>query len=216
MADGLQTSFHQQSGAYRHRAGPKTANGASSPVAKAKNRTPATKSATGFILMDSELNPIFMNTNATEILSYPDKLVKRDYLAICTVAKIRAVVDDPGSADDLPFVTEFRSGRRHYYCRAFRVEPNSEGPSRPSIAVLLERGPSTLTSLSFVSQRFNLTDREQEALEFLLQGLSNKEIATRMNISPNTVKAFLRLIMSKMGVSSRSAIVVKVLAIWQL
>ena len=32
-----------------------------------------------------------------------------------------------------------------------------------------------------------------------------------MNVSPNTVKAFLRLIMLKMEVSSRSAIVAKIM-----
>ena len=41
----------------------------------------------------------------------------------------------------------------------------------------------------------------------LLQGLTSKEIAVRMGISPNTVKAFLRLVMVKMGVSTRSGIV---------
>ena len=45
----------------------------------------------------------------------------------------------------------------------------------------------------------------------MMQGLSSKEIATRMNVSPNTVKAFLRVVMIKMGVSSRSAIVGKVM-----
>ncbi len=62
-----------------------------------------------------------------------------------------------------------------------------------------------LISVSPVSERFNLTPRERDALEYLLQGLSNKEIANRMNVSPNTVKAFLRLIMLKMEVSSRAA-----------
>ncbi len=33
-----------------------------------------------------------------------------------------------------------------------------------------------------------------------------------MSISPNTVKAFLRLIMFKMGVTSRSGVVGKILA----
>jgi len=61
-----------------------------------------------------------------------------------------------------------------------------------------------------VSQEFHLTRREREALEHLLEGLSSKEIANRMNVSPNTVKVFLRLIMVKMGVSSRSGIVVKI------
>jgi DNA-binding CsgD family transcriptional regulator len=42
-----------------------------------------------------------------------------------------------------------------------------------------------------------------------MQGLTNKEIGQRMNISPNTVKAFLKLIMMKMGVSTRSGIIGK-------
>jgi DNA-binding NarL/FixJ family response regulator len=44
-----------------------------------------------------------------------------------------------------------------------------------------------------------------------VQGLSSKEIADRMNISSNTVKTFLRLIMIKMGVSSRMAVVRKII-----
>ena len=48
-------------------------------------------------------------------------------------------------------------------------------------------------------------------MTYLLQGLSSKEIANRMNVSPNTVKAFLRLIMIKTGVSSRSAVVGKIM-----
>jgi two-component system nitrate/nitrite response regulator NarL len=67
--------------------------------------------------------------------------------------------------------------------------------------------------LSQVSQQFNLTQRERESLQYLLQGLSSKEIANRMNISPNTVKAFLRLIMIKTGASSRSAVMGKVIMI---
>ena len=48
-------------------------------------------------------------------------------------------------------------------------------------------------------------------MEFLIQGLSSKEIAYRMNISPNTVKAFFRLVMLKMEVSNRSGIMGKII-----
>jgi DNA-binding CsgD family transcriptional regulator len=41
----------------------------------------------------------------------------------------------------------------------------------------------------------------------LLEGLTSKEIADRMGISPNTVKAFIRLVMVKMNVSTRSGII---------
>ncbi len=54
--------------------------------------------------------------------------------------------------------------------------------------------------------------REREALEYLLEGLSGKEIASRMTVSANTVKAVVRLIMVKMGVSSRLEIVAKIIA----
>jgi DNA-binding CsgD family transcriptional regulator len=48
-------------------------------------------------------------------------------------------------------------------------------------------------------------------LEHLVQGLSTKEIANRMNASPNTVKTFLRLIMVKIGVFSRAALVARIM-----
>jgi DNA-binding CsgD family transcriptional regulator len=57
-----------------------------------------------------------------------------------------------------------------------------------------------------------LTQREQETVKLLLQGLTSKEIAGRMGISANTVKAFVRLVMIKMGVSTRSGIAGKIVA----
>jgi len=87
----------------------------------------------------------------------------------------------------------------------------AEDPPRPYIGVLLERRPSGLAPWSQISGLFNLTEREREALEYLLQGLSNKAIANRMNISPNTVKAYMRTIMIKTGATSRSAMLRKII-----
>ena len=66
-------------------------------------------------------------------------------------------------------------------------------------------------ALSQVSQQFNLTQRQHQAVALLLRGLSNKEIAESMGISANTVKAFLHMATLRMGVSSRSGIVIKIL-----
>jgi len=169
------------------------------------------KSAVGFLLMDSALNPISFNVGATQILSYPDKLAKHRRQELYVTGKIRSTLMSQEPLSESPFVTEFRSGRRRYFCRAFLVDSQAKDPARPSIALLLERGPSGLVPFSQVSPHFNLTQREREALECLLQGLSSKEIANRMNVSPNTVKAFLRLIMTKMGVSSRSEVMRKII-----
>lgn len=83
----------------------------------------------------------------------------------------------------------------------------TNGDSRATLAVLLERASAKSVSLAPLAERFHLTIRELEVAQFLLQGLTSKEIGLRMQISPNTVKAFLRLIMVKMGVSTRSAII---------
>ncbi len=164
----------------------------------------------GFVLMDTSLSPISFNAEAVEILGYPNKPAnpKRSDLlltGICSTLLSRQPLGDKR------FVTEFRSGRRRYFCRSFVVDAHANDPAHPCIAVLLERGPSGLIPLSQVSQQFNLTQREGEALTYLLQGLSSKEIASRMNVSTNTVKTFLRLTMIKTGVSSRAAMIGKII-----
>jgi len=176
-----------------------------------KKKAPPPKSAVGFLLMDSALNLISSNVEATQILGYPDNPANLRCTDVSLKGKICASLVNRQPSGESPFVTEFRSGRRHYFCRAFLVDPRAKDPAHPSIAVLLERGPSGLVSLSQISEQFNLTQREREVLEYLLQGLSSKEIANRMNISSNTVKAFLRFIMIKTGVSSRTAIVEKIM-----
>jgi DNA-binding NarL/FixJ family response regulator len=54
---------------------------------------------------------------------------------------------------------------------------------------------------------YHFTPREQETAALLARGLTNKEIAARMGVSVNTVKAFIRLVMLKVGASTRTGIV---------
>src|SRR5512135_797432 len=49
----------------------------------------------------------------------------------------------------------------------------------------------------------SLTSREMEILHAMALGLTNKEIAARLNLSENTVKGYVREILSKMGVRNR-------------
>jgi signal transduction histidine kinase/DNA-binding CsgD family transcriptional regulator len=49
-----------------------------------------------------------------------------------------------------------------------------------------------------------LTPREQEVLQLLVEGLSNKEIAQTLSISPRTVNFHLDNLYSKLGVNSRT------------
>jgi DNA-binding CsgD family transcriptional regulator len=50
-----------------------------------------------------------------------------------------------------------------------------------------------------------LTEREQEVLRWLAQGLTNSQIAERLIVSPFTINAHLRNIYNKLDVPSRPA-----------
>ena len=49
-----------------------------------------------------------------------------------------------------------------------------------------------------------LTSREREILQLMAQGLPNKGIAARLNISPHTVKFHIASVMAKLGAGSRT------------
>jgi DNA-binding NarL/FixJ family response regulator len=60
-------------------------------------------------------------------------------------------------------------------------------------------------------ERDPLTAKETEVLRLLAKGLSNKEIAHQLHVSPRTVQAHLASIFSKLGVASRTEAVVRAL-----
>ena len=164
----------------------------------------------GFLVTDDTLRSLSANHEAMRILTYAAKQASPQSLSQAFDEKIRRVLLHGRvrlSPNTVPPVIPCKSGRRVYFCRAFRLDANVN----PRVLIVLERGIPESFALSQVCLQFRLTRREQEAVTFLLRGLSNKEMAKRMAVSPNTVKAFLRMIMVKMGVPTRAGIMAKVL-----
>ena len=60
---------------------------------------------------------------------------------------------------------------------------------------------------SDADERIALTGRETEVVRYLVQGLANKEIAAKMEISESTVKNTLQQLFYKTGVRTRSQLV---------
>ena len=162
----------------------------------------------GLLLVDAALQPIFLNHEAVQILAYPEVSRICDSFERHVEAKIRSVFASDGST----LLTEFISGRRRYLCRNFPVTSSSTTTAREGVvAILLERSKPQFDG-SRIAAQFHLSQRERETMELLVHGFTSKEIANRMRISPNTVKAFLRLIMVKMSVTTRSGLVARVFA----
>ena len=166
-------------------------------------------SGIGFLLLDSSFEPIYANDDALQILTYPKDPREIGSLDGVLAKKIKSALFDGHASPQSPPATEFLSGRRHYRCRAFSLDSQSRDPSHAT-AVLFERRPREAGDVVQSAAAFHLTGREQETVGFLVQGLTSKEIAARMRISPYTVKACIRLVLTKMDVSTRSGIVGKV------
>ncbi len=63
---------------------------------------------------------------------------------------------------------------------------------------LMQRMPPPHTPLD------DLTEREQEVLVLLAQGLSNKEIGARLHLSETTIKGYVSVILGKLHVADRT------------
>jgi len=157
----------------------------------------------GLLFLGPQKDLIASNAEAIRILYYPDKPDKSRPLSALVADRIP--MDTLRTTPQGRTVADFLSGRRRYTCTMHTLD--IAGKSKANIAVLLERVPSPEVTLYGMCKRYNLTTREREAMGCLLRGLTSKEIGQEMSISPNTVKAFLRSAMMKMGVSTRAGLI---------
>ena len=93
----------------------------------------------------------------------------------------------------------------------WQMHESGVGPLSPGIAhkilQLVQNNELTLvrkTNSSNEKFLFDLTEREREILQLLVDGLSYKEIGTRLNISANTAKKHVINIYNKLHVNSRA------------
>jgi DNA-binding CsgD family transcriptional regulator len=174
-----------------------------------KVESPLQPSDVGFLLLNSSLLPIYANHDAVRILCYP-RTPKPSKAALQAIKKrVHSLLRDHRPSPGDPSLVEFSSDKRRYLVRAFHLDAYTQGPLQPAYALLIERGHHVMLDLAQISNQYGLTSRENETMRLLLGGLTSKEIASRMEISPNTVKVFLRLIMLKMGVTTRAGIIGK-------
>ena len=77
-------------------------------------------------------------------------------------------------------------------------------PDQAYVELLLEASGTDLGRRHLHTQATEpLSDREKEMLRFLLNGITNREIAGRLFVSENTVKFHLKNIYAKLGVGNR-------------
>ena len=175
----------------------------------------------GLILVDASLGVVASNAEALHILTFPERPENIQHLDLWLSNKIKSTLIERQAPSRV--IGEFHSAKRTYLCRSFVLDlagnhkatnqKNGSTPPPSMLSVLmLERKSNEVVMIAEISERYGLTAREVETVQFLLEGFTSKEIAQRMKISPNTVKAFIRLVMVKMNVSTRSGIIGKIVS----
>jgi DNA-binding CsgD family transcriptional regulator len=107
---------------------------------------------------------------------------------------------------------QFRVGSSDYVGRAYMLVTRSGYLTELSFMALhLHKVAGVQQAIQEAIDTYRLTEREAQTLNGILLGLCTKELADQMGISPNTVKAFTRLIMIKLAVTTRWGIIAKIL-----
>nr|WP_244421939.1 response regulator transcription factor [Ktedonobacter racemifer] len=87
--------------------------------------------------------------------------------------------------------------------RAIQAVGRGEAIFSPTIASRLIdffTAPQTLSAQAFPE----LTEREREILDLIAAGRSNTEIATRLTLSPHTVRNYVSAVFNKLQVADRA------------
>ncbi|MFQ3619792.1 MAG: helix-turn-helix transcriptional regulator [Spirochaetales bacterium] len=87
-------------------------------------------------------------------------------------------------------------------------------PAEPQVKVALwpyriVSQNESILDLNLLSSRYSLTSRELSVVQGIYQGYTNKDIASSLKIGESTVKRQISSIFEKVGVSSRSCLVIK-------
>jgi DNA-binding NarL/FixJ family response regulator len=93
----------------------------------------------------------------------------------------------------------------------YLVKPVDPGELIARVIRLLDRTSSNGDAVSPNGKLESLTQRENEVLDLLAEGLTQEEIADRLVISPKTAATHIQRILSKLGVRSRAQAVALVL-----
>jgi DNA-binding CsgD family transcriptional regulator len=168
---------------------------------RASSRRKWAPASVGFLLVDPSGRVISANADGRRILSYPATPRRRARTLAKSIGQLLA--GSPNDSSRAEWWTELTSGRRCYRCRALFMTLQGERHT----VFLIERTASRLPHVSRLFDEYHFTRREQETAALLAHGLTNKEIAARLGVSVNTVKVFVRFVMRKVGVSTRTGIV---------
>jgi DNA-binding CsgD family transcriptional regulator len=167
---------------------------------------------------------IFFNHEALQILSLVQPVMTKDNLDPKFLSHLcsnwtrlikKQLVDENIEKKDFeskPFYLDtITSYRRKYVVKGVILWSYNGQKSNRSYIFILQRFVPEDINLLKIFCKYQLSPREQEIVKLLLQGEGNKQIAYSLELSSNTIKSYMKLLMRKMGVNSRAGIMAVIL-----
>lgn len=168
--------------------------------------------AMGVLLLDEYLRPLRVNNYAKAILdmlTHRRAFPRTSSLAIpdevyqaCKQLKAEAHPARPAEPRERQVFVTARRPRREVRIGVRYIEY----PDMPSVFLVMFEPDDPVYCLSDELSRRGLTPREVEVVYLMGQGLTNKEIAQKLFISPKTVGAHQYNIFQKLGVNTRTGV----------
>ncbi len=165
------------------------------------------RSTPGILILSLEGELLYSNPEAGSLFMRPGRIpaaVRR----LCN--RVRSKVNPDNEADSCSPTCDLFSGRGEvlYSLRSFLIGQR-ETDLPPRVLVLVEKVVERhAIDVKKATTKFHLSKREIQIVKDVAQGLSNKDVACKRFISEYTVKDHLKSIMRKMGVTSRSELIV--------
>ena len=165
---------------------------------------------------------VFYNKEAWQTLSFSELTHKKGSIStrkICSICSkwskclekriVDQVKSTEGEDSEACFIELIKSGLRLYTVRGLVLSghQHTEQGNETIFMFILERVCPDRLNLPLVARQWHLNNREQDMVRLLLEDKGNKEIAHTLHLSIDTVKGYMKLLMRKLGVTSRTGII---------
>jgi DNA-binding NarL/FixJ family response regulator len=89
----------------------------------------------------------------------------------------------------------------------FSTDDQTRSPQKSAPSTTIQKNDNRHQAIASVPIELNLTEREQQVLDFLAKGSSNVEIGNKLHLSPRTIEKYVSSLLRKTETSNRAELV---------
>jgi DNA-binding CsgD family transcriptional regulator len=167
-----------------------------------------TPNGPGMLIVDDDLKILTMTANAERWLDeLTDGCPGLPDAVRSVVGKVRQLHDSDVLEDRTPRA-RVRGASGRWLAIYASSACDADSASEKTAVIIEEAKPSEIAPL--IISAYGLSQREARVTSLVLHGLSTKEIAAEIHLSPYTVQDHLKMIFAKFGVRSRRELVARI------